>query len=240
MTHGHRDFTVCSCFSLPVSFCAGRTSAAKCSTTAEMSGEPVMRNARPKARRRIAAPRHCWSGCSQAPRPGRLPAVSTVTAYSPFPVGTATTRSSSTANSRLRHPMQVRTGPRSEAEVAADAAPEAEVSRWITAQSTSHDCLVRTTVGAFVRAQAAISPERVCRPPPRTGTTHQRSASGHSPRHSSKVVNTSAVDTEDGRRPVRASHCATDGRAANRAASRRRSSGTVMPSSPARRTNAKG
>lgn len=50
--------------------------------------------------------------------------------------------------------MQVRTGPRSEAEVAADAAPEAEVSRWITAQSTSHDCLVRTTVGAFVRAQA--------------------------------------------------------------------------------------
>jgi hypothetical protein len=105
---------------------AGASSVVKCSTAADVSGVPVMRNARPKARRRIAARRHCGLGCSQAPRPGRLPAVSTVTAYSPFPVDTATTRSSSTASSRLRHPIQVRTGP----------ASEVEVSRWITAQST--------------------------------------------------------------------------------------------------------
>jgi hypothetical protein len=105
---------------------AGASSVVKCSTAADVSGVPVMRNARPRARRRIAARRHCGLGCSQAPRPGRLPAVSTVTAYSPFPVDTATTRSSSTASSRLRHPTQVRTGP----------ASEVEVSRWITAQST--------------------------------------------------------------------------------------------------------
>ena len=43
---------------------------------------------------------------------------------------------------------------------------------------------------------------------------------------------------DDGRRPVRANHSAMDGRDANRAASRRRSSGTVMPSSAARRTSA--
>jgi hypothetical protein len=119
---------VCSCSSLPVLFprwsCA--STASMCSTAADISGGPVMRSARPKARRRIAARRHCWLGCSQAPRPGRLPAVSTVTANSPFPVDTATTRSSSTASSRLRHPMQVRTGPE----------PEAEVSRWIMPEST--------------------------------------------------------------------------------------------------------
>lgn len=108
-------------------FCCRAPSVLNCSTTADVSGEPVMRSARPKARRRIAARRHCWWGCSHAPRPGRVPAVSTVTANSPFPVGTATTRSSSTASSCFRHPMQVRTGP----------APEAEVSRWITRQSTS-------------------------------------------------------------------------------------------------------
>lgn len=141
-THGHRGFTVCSCSSLPV-LLPGSSSAVTCSTAADVSGEPVMRNARPKARRRIAARRQCWSGCSQAPRPGRLPAVSTVTANSPFPAGTATTRSSSTASSRLRHPMQVRTGPEW----------EAEVSRWITAQSTSHHCVVRT---------ASISPVTAC------------------------------------------------------------------------------
>lgn len=50
------------------------------SPTAVVSGEPVMRNARAKARRRIAASRHRSSGCNHAPRPGRLPAVSTVTA----------------------------------------------------------------------------------------------------------------------------------------------------------------
>ncbi len=93
---------------------AGRRSASsdsKCSSTADGSGEPVMRNARTNARRRIAACKHRWSGCNQAPRPGRLPAASTVTAKSPFPPPTATTRSSSTANTRFRQPTHVRTGP---------------------------------------------------------------------------------------------------------------------------------
>ena len=141
MTHGHRDFTVCSCSSLPVMLPgdAHFTMALKCSTTADVSGEPVMRNARPKARRRTAACRHCWSGCSHAPRPGRLPAGSTVTAHSPSPIDTATTRSSSTASSRLRHPMHVRTGPPMRRCV------EAEVSRWITAQSTVIARALRTT-----------------------------------------------------------------------------------------------
>ena len=40
----------------------------------------LARNARAKARRRIAAWRHRSSGCNHAPRPGRLPAESTVTA----------------------------------------------------------------------------------------------------------------------------------------------------------------
>ena len=44
------------------------------------------------------------------------------------------------------------------------------------------------------------------------------------------------VDTVEGRRPIRESHCVTDGGPARRAASRRSSSGTVMPSSAARRT----
>ena len=60
---------------------AGRWGASidsKCSSTADVSGEPVMRNARANARRRIAACKHCWSGCNHAPRPGRLPAASTV------------------------------------------------------------------------------------------------------------------------------------------------------------------
>jgi len=102
----------------------------KNSTTAEVSGEPVMRNARPNARRRIASRRHCWSGCNHAPRPGRLPAESTVTAQLPFPSGTTATRTSSAASSRLRHPTHVRTGP-TVASVRWRA--EAEVSRWITA-----------------------------------------------------------------------------------------------------------
>lgn len=110
----------------------------KRSTTAVMSGEPAIRSARPKARRRTASRRHPGSGCSHAPRPGSLCAASTVTALvsfpGPCPPSTATTRSRSTANSRRRHPMQVRTGP-----------PEglsllfcvrADVSRWITAEST--------------------------------------------------------------------------------------------------------
>jgi hypothetical protein len=101
----------------------------KCSTTAVVSGEPVIRSARANARRRIAASRHAGSGCSQAPRPGRFLAGSTVTAYPPFP-STATTRSSSTASSRFRQPTHVRTGPPGRR------CALAEVSRWITAEST--------------------------------------------------------------------------------------------------------
>ena len=136
MTHGHRDFTVCSCSSLPVLLpgVAGPPAALKCSTTAVVSGEPVMRSARTNARRRIAASRHCGSGCNQAPRPGSFLAESTVTAHSPFPSSTATTRSSSTASSRFRQPTHVRTGPFGGP--IADMASAAEVSRWITAEST--------------------------------------------------------------------------------------------------------
>ncbi len=132
MTHGHRDFTVCSCSLLPV-LLAGWSAHpeprrdSKCSTTADVSGAPAIRNARAKARRRIASVAHCGTGCSHAPRPGRVPAGSTVTAYLPFPADTATTRSSSTANSRFRHPTHVRTGP------SVRRCAEAEVSRWITA-----------------------------------------------------------------------------------------------------------
>ena len=152
MTHGHRDFTVCSCSSLPV-LLPGASSAVTCSTAAVVSGEPVMRNARPKARRRIAARKHSWLGCSQAPRPGRLVAVSTITAYSPFPVGTATTRSNSTANSRFRHPTHVRTGP------PMCLCAEAEGSRWITAQSSVTEPMVRTTRGSAV----TCGPDCACR-----------------------------------------------------------------------------
>jgi hypothetical protein len=136
MTHGHRDFTVCSCSSLPVLLpgVAGPPAALKCSTTAVVSGEPVMRSARTNARRRIAASRHCGSGCNQAPRPGSFLAESTVTAHSPFPSSTATTRSSSTASSRFRQPTHVRTGPIGAP--IAEQASAAEVSRWITAEST--------------------------------------------------------------------------------------------------------
>jgi len=81
------------------------------SVTPEMSGEPVIRNARANARRRTAAWRHCRSRCNHAPRPGRRLATSTVTAHWPFPPHTATTRSSSTASSRFLHPIHVRTGP---------------------------------------------------------------------------------------------------------------------------------
>lgn len=104
-----------------------------CSTTAEVSGEPAMRNALVKARRRIACCVHCGTGCNHAPRPGRLLPVSTITAYSPFPVGTATTRSRSTASSRFRHPTHVRTGP--SVLLCARLVRGAESSRWITAQS---------------------------------------------------------------------------------------------------------
>jgi len=132
MTHGHRDFTVCSCSSLPV-LLPGESStstALKCCNTAVISGDRVMRSARTNARRRIAASRHARSGCSHAPRPGSVLATSTVTAQLPFPPPTATTRSSSTASSRLRQPTHVRTGPSGRRCAAA------EVSRWITAEST--------------------------------------------------------------------------------------------------------
>jgi hypothetical protein len=132
MTHGHRDFTVCSCSLLPVLLAgwSAHPEAFKdsmCSTNADVSGAPAMRSARTKARRRIASVAHCGTGCSHAPRPGRVPAGSTVTAYLPFPVDTATTRSSSTANSRFRQPTHVRTGP------SVRRCAEAEDSRWITA-----------------------------------------------------------------------------------------------------------
>ena len=143
MTHCHRGFTVCSCSLLPVLLPWGSDapSDSRCSTTADVSGEPAMRNAFVKARRRIACCAHCGTGCSHAPRPGRLLAVSTITAYSPFPLGTATTRSSSTANSRFRHPTHVRTGP------SMLRCAEAEVSRWITAQLTFTQPVVRTNRG---------------------------------------------------------------------------------------------
>jgi hypothetical protein len=109
------------------------------STTADASGAPAIRNARANARRRIASCAHFGMGCSHAPRPGRLPAASTVTAYLPFPVDTATTRSSSTANSRFRQPTHVRTGP------SMRRCAETEISRWITAQFTFTQPVVRTT-----------------------------------------------------------------------------------------------
>ena len=148
MTHGHRDFTVCSCSLLPI-LLPGRSGAPRtsmCSTTADVSGEPVIRNALVKARRRIACCTHCVTGCSHAPRPGRLAPVPTITAYSPFPIGTATTRSSSTANSRFRHPTHVRTGPTVLlcALLVAHLVWEAEGSRWITAKSSVTQPMVRT------------------------------------------------------------------------------------------------
>ena len=128
-------FATCSVAGWP------RLSAAlKYSTTAVVSGEPVMRSARTNARRRIAASRHARSGCNQAPRPGSFLAWSTVTAYSPFP-STATTRSSSTASSRFRQPTHVRTGPFWPS--VADRASAAEVSRWITAESTVYLLAIR-------------------------------------------------------------------------------------------------
>jgi hypothetical protein len=132
MTHCHRDFTVCSCSVLPV-LLPGRSGAPRtsmCSTTADVSSEPAMRSALVRARRRIACCTHCGTGCSHAPRPGRLLAVSTITAKLPFPVDTTTTRSSSTASSRFRHPTHVRTGP------SVCRCAKSEGSRWITAQSS--------------------------------------------------------------------------------------------------------
>ncbi len=158
MTHGHRDFTVCSCSLLPI-LSPGESGASKtsmCSTTADVSGEPVMRNAFVKARRRIACCTHCVTGCSHAPRPGRLAPVPTITAYSPFSTGTATTRSSSTANSRFRHPTHVRTGP--SVLLCALLVSGSEGSRWITAKSSVTQPMVRTACGcARLRNGRALS-----------------------------------------------------------------------------------
>jgi hypothetical protein len=144
MTHCHRDFTVCSCSLLPVLLTVGSGSLkpSMCSTTADVSGEPAIRNALLKARRLIACRTHCGTGCSHAPRPGRLLAASTIRAYSPFPLDTATTRSNSTASSRFRHPTHVRTGP--SVCLCAFLVSGAERSRWITAQSSVTGAVLRT------------------------------------------------------------------------------------------------
>lgn len=105
----------------------------KSSSTTVVSGEPEMRNARPIARRRSATSRHCGSGCNHAPRPGRLPAVSTVTAQAPGLSETVDSLTRSTANARFRQPTHVRTGPAGSR--CARGWP-AGVSRWITVQST--------------------------------------------------------------------------------------------------------
>ena len=139
---------------------AGRRGASidsKCSSTADVSGEPVMRNARTNARRRIAAYKHCRSGCNHAPRPGRLPAASTVTAKLPFPPFTATTRRSSTASSRFRQPTHVRTGP------PVLRCGEAEGSRWITAQSTFTVLADRNARGPLSVVHSAMSRIRIRR-----------------------------------------------------------------------------
>lgn len=91
-------------------------------------------------------------GCTHAPRPGRLVPVSTITASSPFPSDTATTRSSSTASSRFRHPTHVRTGPSTRL------CAETEGSRWITAQSSVTYPMVRTARGSG----RSPRPARVC------------------------------------------------------------------------------
>jgi hypothetical protein len=75
------------------------------SARAEKSTGPFTRNARANARLRTAACRQSGRGCSDAPRPGSLPAGSGINAPA-----TATTRSNSTLAARSRHPTHVRTG----------------------------------------------------------------------------------------------------------------------------------
>jgi hypothetical protein len=161
---------LCYLFLLP-----GESSAGTCSTNADVSGGRSMRSAFVKARRRIASCTHRGTGCSQAPRPGRLVAVSTITAYSPFPVGTATTRSNSSANSRFRHPTHVRTGP------PMCLCAGAEGSRWITAQSSVTEPMVRTTH----RCALTCGPDRARRRKkpafPKPNTRRLYRVSGHAP-----------------------------------------------------------
>ncbi len=178
MTHGHRDFTVCSCSSLPV-LLPGESSTCKCSTNADVSGGRSMRSALVKARRRIASCTHRDAGCNQAPRPGRRVAVSTITAYSPFPVSTATTRSNWTANSRFRHPTHVRTGP--PMCLCALLASGAEGSRWITAQSSVTEPMVRTTRSCGARCAPDRARRRKKPPSPNSNAKRLCRVSGRGP-----------------------------------------------------------
>jgi hypothetical protein len=91
--------------------------AARYSWRGAVSRTPLTRSARPKARRRSASARQARSGCSDAPRPGNRRAGSGISVrVSPFddaPSG-ATTRNSSAATARWRHPTHSRTGARSD------------------------------------------------------------------------------------------------------------------------------
>ncbi len=73
---------------------------------------------------------------------------------------------------------------------------------------------------------------------PGRDTRHQRPASGHGPRMSSRAALTSSAVTEEGRRRVLSSHSSTEGRDAKRVASLRNNSGTDTPSSAALRDRA--
>src|SRR3954449_4874766 len=85
------------------------------SSTAEVSSRPCARRARGNARRRSASSRHPVVGCRCAPRPGARPAGSGMTSR-PAPRSPATTRSNSRFSARCRHPMHVRTLPRTVSE----------------------------------------------------------------------------------------------------------------------------
>jgi hypothetical protein len=78
--------------------------------SAPVSMTPEIRSARPKARRRSASARHAGSGCTCAPRPGRLRAGSGARLNWSAPCSIATTRSNSEAGARFRQPTHVRTG----------------------------------------------------------------------------------------------------------------------------------
>ncbi len=147
--------------------------ALKCSTTAVVSGEPVMRSARTNARRRIAASRHCGSGCNQAPRPGSFLAESTVTAHSPFPSSTATTRSSSTASSRFRQPTHVRTGPFGASIAVGPQQPKSRAGSQLSLPSPhqrKETALPGTSAVTRRSAPADRSSRRFTGPKPRLGT----------------------------------------------------------------------
>ncbi len=80
------------------------------SATAVVSGDVLLRSARPNARRRTARSKHERFGCSQAPRPGRRRSESGRTTRMPSEPGPRTTRRSADRLSAPRHPMQVRIG----------------------------------------------------------------------------------------------------------------------------------